>query len=57
VLADGSGPKFLVDGKRELQLLTAPDVSPPMNRRWKSKNKMSTGMEPRMLMAIIWFHS
>src|SRR4029453_7280547 len=39
------------------QFLTAPDVSPPMNRRWNNRNKMSTGMEPRMLIAIIWFHS
>src|SRR5215211_34649 len=36
------------------QALTAPEVRPPMNRRWNRRNSTSTGMEPRMLMAIIW---
>ncbi len=37
--------------------LTEPAVIPPMKNRWKKRKRMSTGMQPRMLIAIISFHS
>jgi hypothetical protein len=39
------------------QLLTAPAVRPPMKKRWKKRKRTRTGIEPRMLIAIISFHS
>src|ERR1022692_4808705 len=35
---------------------TAPELRPLTKCRWKIRNKMTTGRQPRTLMAIIWFH-
>ena len=41
----------------ESQLFTEPAVRPLMKKRWKKRKRTSTGIEPRMLIAMIWFHS
>ena len=35
---------------------TEPALRPPTKCRWKIRNRMTTGRQPRTLMAIIWFH-
>jgi hypothetical protein len=37
-------------------VFTEPALRPPTKWRWKMRNKMTTGRQPRTLIAIIWFH-
>lgn len=36
---------------------TEPADMPLMKKRWKTRNRIRTGNEPKTLIAIIWFHS
>ena len=37
--------------------MTDPAVSPLMKYRWKKRKRISTGIDPSTLIAMIWFQS